>query len=156
MMLTLAVLASCQPSDTIRSTEITKPETVPAKALSTTPKTFQWALDFDRALAAARDAKKIVMVDVYTDWCGWCKKLDRDTYSNKTVQEKVIKDFIAVKINPEKSQKYAQLAREFGTRGYPHIVFLDSTGKKIHEIGGYQPANQFSQELEAVVKKAGK
>ncbi len=117
---------------------------------------LKWENNYDNALAQAKKEKKLIMVDVYTDWCGWCKKLDRDTYSDKTVQEKLTKNFVTVKINPEKSEKYAKLSKEFGTKGFPHIVFLDAAGKKIHEIGGYEPAGDFSQELDAVVKKAGK
>jgi thioredoxin-related protein len=111
---------------------------------------LKWETDYDKAVADAKKANKIVMVDVYTDWCGWCKKLDRDTYANASVAEKLNKDFIAVKLNPEKSQRGAELARSFGTRGYPHIVFLDGDGKKVSEVGGYVSADDFIKKLDAV------
>ena len=117
---------------------------------------INWETDYDAALDKAKRNKKLVMVDMYTDWCGWCKKLDRDTYSNKTVQETLAKNFVTAKINPEKSKKNAALAKQFGTRGYPHIVFLDDSGKKISEISGYRPAKDFQEFLDAVLKKAGK
>ena len=114
---------------------------------------IDWQKNYDSALEQAKKEKKLVMVDIYTDWCGWCKKLDRDTYSDKDVQAKLAKNFIAVKINPEKSQKNAQLAEQFGKAGYPHIVFLDSNGKKFSEIIGYKPAADFLQKLEQVSTK---
>jgi thiol:disulfide interchange protein len=117
---------------------------------------FNWESDYDTALQKAKKDKKLVMVDVYTDWCGWCKRLDKTTYSDKAVQETLAKGFVAVKINPEKSSKSAALAKQFGTRGYPHIVFLDDSGKKIAEISGYQPAAVFQNSLNDVLKKAGK
>jgi thioredoxin-related protein len=117
---------------------------------------LQWHDNYDKALAAAKSDNKIVMVDVYTDWCGWCKKLDRDVYANADVKAKLAKDFVPLKINPEKSKKNLELARSFGTRGYPHIVFLDATGKKVSEISGYIPAEQFTQKLASLTQKSGK
>ena len=115
-----------------------------------------WGHDYDAALEKAKKDKKLVMVDLYTDWCGWCKKLDKDTYSDKDVAAKLAKDFIAVKVNPEKSQRNAKLAKDFGTTGYPHIVFVDASGKKVSEIGGYLPAAQFLEQLNKISEKATK
>ena len=115
-----------------------------------------WEHDYDKAMATARESKKIVMVDVYTDWCGWCKKLDRDVYANADIQAKLAKNFVPLKVNPEKSQKGAQLASSFGLRGYPYIAFLDAQGKKIASIEGYRPLSDFSTALDDVVKKSGK
>src|SRR6266436_2389769 len=89
-----------------------------------------WGHDYDAALEKAKKDKKLVMVDLYTDWCGWCKKLDKDTYSDKDVAAKLAKDFIAVKVNPEKSQRNAKLSRDFGTTATPHIVFVEAESKK--------------------------
>jgi len=113
-----------------------------------------WEQNYDAALEKAKKEKKLVMVDVYTDWCGWCKKLDRDTYSNKDVEAKVNKEFIALKVNPEKSAQNKNLAKQFGTRGYPHIVFLDAEGKKISEISGYLPAGDFLSQLNKITATA--
>lgn len=114
----------------------------------------KWATDYDKALAQAKSEKKLVMVDVYTDWCGWCKKLDKDVYSNAKVSEKLSKDFVACKINPEKSAQNRKLADKFGTRGYPHIVFVDGDGKKVYEISGYIPADRFAGRLDVALGKA--
>ena len=116
---------------------------------------LNWESDYDTALDKAKKDKKLVMVDVYTDWCGWCKKLDKTTYSDKTVQETLVKNFVTLKINPEKSQKNAALAKQFGARGYPHIVFLDDSGKKISEIRGYVSADEFTKRLDQILKKPG-
>src|SRR2546428_752443 len=104
---------------------------------------LNWEHNYDDALQKAKKEKKLVMVDVYTDWCGWCKKLDKDVYSNADVKTKLAEKFVALKINPEKSRKNAELAQSFGTRGFPHIVFVDAEGKKVSEILGYIPADQF-------------
>ena len=134
--------------------------TVTALAILTTTCAFaaelQWQNDYDKALAAAKAAKKVLMVDLYTDWCGWCKKLDKDVYANADVKAKLTKDFVTLKINPEKSKKGMELARSFGTTGYPHIVFLDAEGKKISEVLGYMPADKFGQKLATLTEKSTK
>ena len=43
---------------------------------------INWRPDVTAAMSEARRTGKIVMIDVYTDWCGWCKRMDRDTYAN--------------------------------------------------------------------------
>jgi len=115
-----------------------------------------WQHDYDTALAKAKKDNKLVMVDLYTDWCGWCKKLDKDTYGDKDVEAKLTKGFVAVKLNPEKSAENAKLSQRFGTRGYPHIVFVNTDGKMVSEIGGYLPPKDFLKELESISEKATK
>ena len=113
----------------------------------------KWQDDFDKAVTAAKKGDKLVVVDVYTDWCRWCKLLDRDVYADPKVGEKLAKSFVAVKINPEKSSRAAQLARQFGTTGYPHIVFVNGDGKKIGEIVGYVSADEFLKRLDKITGK---
>lgn len=115
-----------------------------------------WEHNYDTGLEKAKKDKKLVMVDMYTDWCGWCKKLDKDTYSDKDVGNKVAKDFVAVKLNPEKSPKGATLAKQFGTTGFPHIVFVDAAGNKVSDIKGYLPPKEFLKRLEMISDKAAK
>jgi thiol:disulfide interchange protein len=115
-----------------------------------------WEPSYDAALARARKEKKLVMVDVYTDWCGWCKKLDKDTYSNRDVEARLTKEFIAIKINPEKSVQNSKLAKQFGTHAYPHIVFLDAEGNKISEILGYLTAEKFLKRLDQITEETRK
>lgn len=115
-----------------------------------------WTHDYDEALKKAKTEKKLVMIDIYTDWCGWCKKLDKDVYTDKMVQEKLAKGFICVKINPEKNSKNKKVAKDMGVHGYPYIGFFDADGKKINEIGGYVPAKKFAEIVDNVAKQAGK
>lgn len=115
----------------------------------------KWETDYAAALRKAKQDKKLVMVDVYTDWCGWCKKLDREVYTDKNVQAKLAKSFIAVKINPERSSKNQKIADGFGVRGFPNIIFVDADGKKLLQQAGYRPAGDFAKVIDQVLKKAG-
>ena len=124
--------------------------TVCLLAVGAWAKDIDWQKNYDSALEQAKKEKKLVLVDIYTDWCGWCKKLDRDTYSDKDVQAKLAKDFVAVKINPEKSSAGQKLQQQFGARGYPYLAFVNADGKKLSQIGGYVDAATFLKQLEQV------
>ncbi|MGD0016752.1 MAG: thioredoxin family protein [Verrucomicrobiia bacterium] len=118
---------------------------------------LNWESDYETALDKAKKDKKLVMLDVYTDWCGWCKILDRDTFSDEIVQEMLMRSFVAVKINPEKSQKNRQIEQQLGRVGlYPHIYLIDANGRQLVEIPGFVPAKQFVQQLDAAVKESAK
>jgi len=109
---------------------------------------------------------KIIMVDIYTSWCGWCKRLDHDTYSNPDVIDMLSKDFITIKLNPEeKDIKYLLDKQELsggalvnaltngGTSGYPTIVFIYPKKKEVFFKAGYQDAKTFKNTLETVLAK---
>lgn len=116
-------------------------------------KSIQWLTDFKKAQTVAKKQKKIMMVDFYTDWCGFCKKLDRDTYPSPKVVN-LARQFVAVKINPEKSQANEALRIRYDVSGFPTILFLDASGRKIHEIPGYAPPDVFAEEMRTALKKA--
>ena len=109
---------------------------------------------FDNGFLDAQKGRKKLMLDVYTDWCGWCKKLDRDVYGDEQVSRYLNEKYVVVKLNAEdtsivsyKDKKYSKiaLARSFGVSGYPTIIFFDSNGDAINSLGGYVAADKFLQ-----------
>jgi thioredoxin-related protein len=111
---------------------------------------------FEKAFADANHDNKLVMVDVFTDWCGWCKKLDRDVYPDAEVQKELHAYFAAAKVNAESSVVHAidgkqmterELAQRWKVTGFPTIVFLTSKGELIQALPGYLPPKQFAQVL---------
>src|SRR5579872_2413756 len=99
-------------------------------------------VSFALAQQKAAAAHKYIMADVYTDWCYWCKVLDKNTYSTKSVGEYANNNYVAIKINAEKGDG-VDFAKQFGVRGYPTILFLDEKGKEVDRVVGYQPADKF-------------
>ena len=112
---------------------------------------------------------KLYMIDVYTDWCGWCKVMDRETFSNPVVIDYLNKNFIAVKFDAE--QKTAiqfngktynwqalgrnginELALELlnGQMSYPSIVYLDKDRNPITVTKGFKNPEQFLEELKRI------
>lgn len=124
--------------------------------------------DFEKALEKAKQNDKKVIVDVYTDWCGWCVKMDKETYGNKEVKELVKDYFVFVKLDAEGSGKIkysgkeyteADLAAYFEATGYPTTVFLEPDGKVIEykydnyvmkNLPGYFKTKDFIKMLEYI------
>ena len=113
-------------------------------------KSIEWSYNFDKAAKEAKKQAKPMMVDFYTDWCGWCKRLDRDVYTKDNVVA-LSKQFVCIKLNPEKDQENG---KKFSVEGFPTIVFTNSEGKEIHRIVGYKPADKFAAEMKKALEAA--
>jgi len=103
-------------------------------------------------LAAASGAGKPVIVDVYTDWCGWCKRMDRDVYARAEVSSYLNQHFVMVRLNAESNERvtYAghtmaarALAGGFQVTGYPTTIFLRPDGEHLVNVPGYLPLDKF-------------
>ncbi len=105
---------------------------------------IKWAPSFEAAMQSARSTHRLVMVDFYTDWCVWCKRLDADTYTDPTVV-RLSTRFVPVKVNAEKEG--VAVARKYNVQGYPTIMFLEGDGSVAAKIGGYLPPQQFAAKL---------
>ena len=116
--------------------------TAPAHAIS-------WETDLAKALKDASVTKKPLMVDFYTDWCGWCKKLDADTYSDKIVND-AAEHFTCVKVNAD---KYREMTAKYGVRGYPTIIFLNYKGDIEDTQVGYLNAASLKTKMDKVLQK---
>ena len=107
---------------------------------------------WNEGLAAASGGTKPVIVDVYTDWCGWCKRMDRDVYARSDVSEYLNEHFVMVRLNAESAERvnYAgrslaarALAGSFEVTGYPTTIFLKPDGTHLVNVPGYIPADKF-------------
>lgn len=97
-------------------------------------------LSFDEALAKAGSEKKLVMIDFYTTRCPACKMLDKSTWTDADVVKWLGEHTIALKID---AMKEAALARRYGIRGVPSMVFTDAEGKEKSRIVGFRPPKDF-------------
>lgn len=111
-----------------------------------------WRYDLKDALKAAINNKKPLMVDFYTEWCGWCKKLDQDVYTDSKVNQ-LARQFICVKVDAD---KYREDVKKYSVSGYPTVLFLNSEGLLLSKIVGYQQAAPFANIMQGIVNKTRK
>lgn len=132
-------------------------------AMAQEQETINW-MSIEEAEARCAEAPRMVFIDVYTDWCGWCKRMDKDTFSNPVIAKYMNNHFYAVKLNAETSdtitfqgQQYVGYVREDGRNGshrlartllkgrmsYPSYVIMNEEMKALQVIGGYQQVEAF-------------
>ena len=102
--------------------------------------------DFSAALARAKKEKKYVFIDFYATWCGPCKMMDRQVYTDSTVAKAAAK-FVNRKVDAEKGEGI-ELAKRYGITAYPTMVIVDATGKEVNREQGFRPAVQFARFLD--------
>lgn len=105
---------------------------------------------FDEALKQAKKENKLVMVDYYTTWCGWCKVLDKKTYSNKEVGEYADANMVSLKIDAERGEGI-NLVRRSAIQGYPTIIFYDGDGNEVSRVVGFVEAKPFIERMKMAV-----
>ncbi|MFY9607978.1 MAG: thioredoxin family protein [Blastocatellia bacterium] len=97
---------------------------------------ISWHRDLRRAFEAADADGKLVIVDVYTDWCGWCKKMDKTIYSSPTVAA-LSSQQAFVKVNAEDGGQGQNFAEQMGVTSYPTTIILDGQGRVLNFVRGY-------------------
>lgn len=107
-----------------------------------------WLTDFEKAKESAKTQNRHMLIDFSgSDWCGWCIKLDKEVFTQKTFQDYAKENLVLMLAdNPRDKSKQSdqvqkqnkRLAEEFGVRGYPTVFVLSPEGKVVGRTG-YQP-----------------
>mgnify|MGYP006268087733 CR=1 FL=1 len=133
-----------------------------AKPAPTADKMRWYTMEEVIAIKSANpDDDKAIFIDVYTDWCGWCKRMDATTFRDKDVQAILQEEYYAVKFDAEQKEAiemgertyqfvaqgrrgYHELAAELlqGRMSYPSCVFLDQDMNLIQPVPGYRKADE--------------
>lgn len=112
-----------------------------SNSLGSTNASIPWQTNLDKAIAVARANHTVVVVDVYTDWCGWCKRMDKDIYTHPKIVS-LSNRFVFLKLNAEDSGQGSTFARKNNVEGYPTTVIIDGNGKYLRSVPGYPPSVQ--------------
>jgi len=100
---------------------------------------IQWNSNLNTAMNTAQNSNKLLFVDFYADWCGYCKQLDEKTYTNTKVKQVMAQKYVAVKVNVDQNP---DLASKYGVYGLPTLIIMDSNGNEIKRVDGYQSSSQ--------------
>jgi len=98
--------------------------------------------DFAAILAKAKTEKKLVFLDAYAAWCGPCKLMEKNVFTDKTVAEFYNQNFINAHFDMEKGEG-PSLAAKYGIRSYPTLLFLNGEGEIVGKELGYIQTKEF-------------
>jgi protein disulfide-isomerase len=120
-----------------------------------------WTENFDEALAQAKESGKYVLVDFTgSDWCGWCKKLDKEVFGKKEFKEYAEQNLVCVLIdfprqkpqsNKQKEANQA-LMEKYAVQGFPTILLFSPQGD-VAATTGYEPggAEAYIKHLQGLI-----
>jgi thioredoxin-related protein len=106
-----------------------------------------WGTNYEQGQQEAKASNKLVLLDFTgSDWCGWCKILDREVFSQPQFKEYASKNLVLVEVDfpkgksvaPATRQQNEQLLMRYQIQGFPTIVVLNSEGKLVAELGYMQ------------------
>jgi thiol:disulfide interchange protein DsbD len=92
--------------------------------------------DLEGALVKAKAEHKLVLVDIYADWCAQCKELDEKTWPDPGVKQWLAQHAVAIRIDTDARRK--DLAAKLQIRSYPTVLVLDAEGKELRRLLGFQ------------------
>ena len=133
--------------------------------------TVKWYTIQEAEKLAKADPKPMI-VDTYTDWCGWCKRLDSDTFSNPVIADILNSKFYPVKFDAEGKQPVTFQGRTFindgksgpshqlaiallqGQMSYPNLVFFNENTQLLTNVPGYLPPKEMEVLLSFFATKA--
>lgn len=132
-------------------------------------------IEIDRAFDVNAKTPRKIFIDVYTDWCGWCKKMDENTFSNPVIASYLSTKFHAVKFNAEGTKDITYKGKVYKNKGqgqrnphefaiallqgrlsYPSIVFMDEDNNLITYLAGYLTPEQLEPILAYIESDAYK
>ncbi len=126
-------------------------------------------MSWEEAIEASNKNPKKIFIDMYTDWCGWCKKMDASTFKDPEVVKYMSENFYAVKFDAEQKEDvvydghtfkfvasgrrgYHQLAASLldGRLGYPSFVYMDEEQRRITISPGFKETDRMLKELKFI------
>lgn len=101
---------------------------------------------YAEVLKMAKKQKKLVFIDVYTSWCGPCKQMAKEIFTQQKAGEFYNTRFFNIKLDAEKNADGKAVAARFGVSAYPTMLFVDGDGELIYRLVGGRSVDQFIEE----------
>ena len=112
----------------------------------------------ENSIESIKGTDKLVMIDLWAEWCGNCLELDKVTWNDPEVVEFSKENFIPVKLdftkkNSEFSKKYINQYKEYGATNIPLILFIDENGEVVKKIQGLVEGERMLKKMKSIVKE---
>jgi tetratricopeptide (TPR) repeat protein len=124
---------------------------VAVTVLTATPDRITWERNYDKAIERARAEQKLIIADMFTDWCVLCKQMDAETFADRGLIAKMSDRYVWLKLNTETEEDGERLQRDFGIETYPTILVLDDQGDEVDRIERFLAPLQFEQTVESII-----
>ncbi len=111
-----------------------------------------WLTSVDEAFAAAGDGDRYVLVDLYAEWCGWCKVLEREVFTSEEFKS-VTQDMVLLRVDVDDGGEGSELQARYEANSLPTTLILDSGGVKIGQVKGYAPTREFVAAMQSELEE---
>ena len=118
------------------------------KIMPLTPAESTWLSDYKKAQQEAKASNKYLLLDFTgSDWCGWCKRLEKEILSQSQFENYARENLVLLEVDfprakpqsPELRKQNQELAQQYQIEGFPTIVVLNGDGQKLWQYDGYFP-----------------
>ncbi len=109
---------------------------------------IKWSYKYVEALDEAQKSKRPLLIFACAAWCGWCKKMERETCADKKIV-KLTESFVCIKLNFEEEDDFFS---KFKVKEFPSVVFLNSDGTEIERHIGFKTVDEFEKILVKVLE----
>lgn len=111
-----------------------------------------WIKSVATAQKKAKDGNRLIFVDLFAEWCGWCHKMEQEVFPSEVFQ-KATDDMVLLRLDTEDGGEGTQFAQKFSVHSLPTFLVLTSDMSVAGVIRGYAPAKEFVDSLKGVEKQ---
>lgn len=107
----------------------------------------RWTENIGHAMKQHRETGRPMIVYFTADYCGYCRKMERDTWSAPKVVRRMQDGFVALKVDAE---KHPELVKRLGVEGLPATILFNSEGERVQTLSGYSRSGTVIEFLDSV------
>jgi thioredoxin-related protein len=117
-------------------------------AFALAPQTYAgaWLKTVAEAQKVAKEKNRLILVDMFAEWCGWCHRFEREVFPSEIFQ-KATADIVLLRLDTEDGKEGTQMARKYGITSLPTFVLLTPDLTMAGQIRGYAPPPKFVEML---------
>ena len=117
----------------------------PSEGAQSKHRQLKWLRSYARAVAVAKKQNKLIIADLYTNWCFWCVVMDEQTFHDPLVVERMGERYVWLRLNTETEEDGSILAGQFRVLSYPTTVVFEPAEELFEKISGFRLPADFQE-----------
>lgn len=110
-----------------------------------------WHRNLSAAQTEAKSKNRLILVDMFADWCGWCHRIEREVFPSEAFQN-ASRDLVLLRLDTEDRAEGTRLSRQWGVTSLPTFVMLTPELEIVGYVQGYAPAGPFSARITELIR----